>query len=140
MDSLPLTFRIKKMLQAKQELEYSLKISAQFIGEITFGMPSKNCANFGICRIDIMGKEESKGSCTGKRSKGIISLFCKNYLEMDFLKHSMSMETINRYFSMPTFLVLEDYAFDYENFQIIIPKGEYPIMESNSMIKVIFHF
>ena len=117
-------------------------IKAQFLAEVQFGMPSKNCANYGICRLVPLGTNPIEDLCTlCKKIKclGIITVFKHKHIEMDFLKKDISAALYKKYFAKKTFLIQEDFLYQEPLCEIAITKGNYPIEENNSLIKVIFH-
>jgi len=117
-------------------------IKAQFLAEVQFGMPSKKCANYGICRVVPLGTEtrENLGTvCEKRKCLGIITIFNQKHIEMDFLKKDISVALYRKYFEKGTFLVQEDFLYEEPLYKISISKGDYPIIENNSLIKVIFY-
>ncbi|HMQ59998.1 MAG TPA: hypothetical protein PKE06_04975 [Flavilitoribacter sp.] len=125
---------------AAAECEYTIQF--QILAEVEFGVVSKKCRNFGICRIT-PAKLDDLGSATtqDRKSTAIATVFCKNHVEMDFLKHSITSSTYDRYFSCKRFLVDEDFEYSLPQSKSVdfsIQKGEYDIQENNTLIKVIF--
>lgn len=126
------------MVQANDlNLKYP-KIKNQFLAEVEFGMPSKECRNFGICRITPI---RGVVSPERKRSQAIITLLNNNHLEMDFLKAFLSKKNYEKFLAKKKFLVEEDYHYSanedqHLNFRIL--KGEYFIKERSSLISIVF--
>ena len=118
----------------------SIAIKAQFVAEVEFGIPSKNCKNFGICRIHPIGSTQNLCTCSHSGVFAVITVY-SDYAELDFLRHSISPESYSKYFSSGKFLVQEDFEYsemENERTHFSICKGEYYVVENNSMIKVLF--
>lgn len=122
-----------------------VKIQTQFVAEVEFGMPSRKCRNFGICRIHPLTDNFQETFCGCKadanRSSAVITVYNPNYIEFDFLKNSISAKDYDKFFSDGKFKIREQYSFSYfddqkTNFTITI--GEYYVIENNSMLKVVF--
>ena len=63
------------------------------------------------------------------------------HIEIDFMKRSLSPFTYKEFFKKQFFLVEETVNFQFDNddqINFTIVSGEYPILENNSTIKVIF--
>jgi hypothetical protein len=117
------------------------RIKAQLLAEVEFGMPSKKCNNFGICRIIPTRLDGRFKHSQDRKSKAVTTIFYQNYVELDFLKQSLSQKTYDLFFSGKSFLVKECFEFiapGEEGLSFLIPKGEYDIEENNTLIKVIF--
>lgn len=111
----------------------------QFIGEVVFGIPSRNCKNFGICRISqldmsLIKKRDCK-TCNEHTALALIAYLTTNDLEMFFLRSSMHTATNKKFFSEEYFRVEENYqlSVSLENNEINynIVKGVYPILETS---------
>ena len=126
------------MLATKQKINQEKKIKTQFLAEVVFGRPSKDCTNFGICRIDYFGSPTKNCNCKNADAQAIVSIFEQDYIELDFLKASLSKAVYQKFFAKKTFLIEEDYLQETAEQRIYIAKGLYPIKENNSLIKVIF--
>jgi len=117
-------------------------IKAQFLAEVQFGMPSRKCANYGICRIVPLGTKTRETLCIvceKRKCLSIITIFNQNHIEMDFLKKDISATFYRKYFAARTFLVQENFLYEEPLYKISISKGDYPIIENGSLIKVVFH-
>ena len=126
----------------QQVLTSKPTIKAQFLAEVQFGIPSNNCANYGICRLVPFGnnpKEKLCAACMERKCLGIITIFKHKHVEMDFLKKDISAALYKKHFTNQTFEVQEKFYYQNPLFEITIEKGNYPIIENNSLIKVIFH-
>lgn len=123
-----------------QSMIPSPEIKTQFLAELEFGMPSKKCQNFGICNINPIRWEnladyEQKGD-----TLAIVTLFLSNYVEVDFLRSSLSPETYQKFLAKGEFLIQEDYHFNQsteKDFHFTVKKGSYRIYENSSLIKVV---
>ena len=118
----------------KQATSLNNNTFLQFIAEVEFGIPSKDCRNFGICRINIYGEY---GNCK-HAAQAIVSIFNQN-IELDFLKSTINSATYKKFFSKERFLVVEEFLYKKGNYSFYIRKGNYPIIENDSLIKVVFH-
>ena len=114
------------------------KIKTQFLAAIEFGMPSKECRNFGICRINpIRGVAFSEK----KKRRAIVTLLDNDHLEMNFLKASIPTEDYQKFLSNKKFLVEEAYTFNNQEDQTLsfkILPGRYFINEQSSLISITF--
>lgn len=114
------------------------KIKSQFFAEVEFGIPSKNCVNYGICRITIMSSKNLCRKCN--HSTAIITVFSEEYVEFNFLKKSIPKTIYENYFSRKIFIVQETYeskeAEERINFRVL--KGKYSIYEDASFFKIKF--
>lgn len=126
------------MLETRQKINKQKKIKTQFLAEVVFGRPSKDCINFGICRISIFKYPTSNCVCKGANTQAVVTIFEQNYIELDFLKASMSKTIYQKFFGRKKFIVEEDFLKETTNQRIYIAKGIYPIRENNTLIKVIF--
>ena len=116
------------------------KIKAQFFAEVEFGILSKDCVNYGICRITTMSE---KGLCKKcNHSTAIITVFDENHVEFNFLKHSITTATYKKYFSRKIFIVNECYINQEkegnEGVKFKIKKGKYTVSEDASFFKIKF--
>ena len=126
------------MVQANNlNLKYP-KIKSQFLASIEFGMPSKECRNFGICRINpIRGVAFPEK----KKRKAIVTLLDNHQLEMSFLKTSISTRDYQKFLANKRFLVEEAYLFNNQEDQALsfkILPGRYFINEQSSLISITF--
>ncbi|MEM6320175.1 MAG: hypothetical protein AAF960_21065, partial [Bacteroidota bacterium] len=114
-----------------------------FLAEVEFGNPkTKDCRNFGICRIHAIGKTKynNKESCQGCTTIAKITVFNRHHVAMDFLQSHLPAHVYQKYFSTNAFLVNEDYQYTSEDgtLNFTIPKGRYPIRKKSRLFKVIF--
>lgn len=121
-----------------QVVKYRLRIKTQFLATVEFGVLSKNCRNYGICRVQPISALNGvkRGDVVG-----IITVYDRCHLEIGFLKKYLGRINYNKYFSKNYFLIQEDYRFTEEELGVCpftIPRGVYAIEESDSMIRVIF--
>jgi len=123
-------------------------IKLQFMAGIELGVPSKDCKNFGICRITPVGKtnalpNRSKEECgCGDQCRGVVTVLESNEVEICFLRKTINSADYSKYFMSGYFLVEEDHSFPDENNlpeQIQIFKGEYPVSIDASLIRVVFN-
>lgn len=120
----------------------SLAIETQFVAEVEFGMPSKKCNNFGICRITPIGQAKKVcTSCSKTNKYVVVTVYNKDHIEMDFLRHSIDPDVYKRHFSTGKFLVEEDFMYDFvenKNHHFKVKKGSYYVIENSSMFKIVF--
>ncbi len=119
----------------------SLSINTQFVAEVEFGMPSKKCNNYGICRINPIGQDKKACTCSKQDIFAVVTVFGANYTEVEFLRSSISDEHYDKFFSKGKFKVIEEYPFtamDNKEHHFKIATGEYYVIETSSMIKVVF--
>jgi len=116
------------------------KIKLQFLAEIEFGnAKTKDCRNYGICRIFPVGKGEVLRRCTCGWAQAIITVFDKNQCEIHFLKGTINPFTYKRNFSNKLFIMEDDFQWDFfQKERIYIPSGQYLIIENNSLLKIDF--
>ena len=118
-------------------------LTKQLLLEVEFGMPSKNCQNFGICHINpaswnVIQADPNKQ----KLAKALLTVYDSGILEFDFFKNSLIQEKIDLYFNRNIFVIQEDFNWKCTStsgdFEIRIPKGEYQVFDFNSVLKVYF--
>ena len=126
------------MLRTKKRTKNKQKIKTQFLAEVVFGRPSKDCVNFGICRIESLGAPPKNCNCKDQCSQGIVSIFNERYVEVDFLKSTVNDTTYQQFFANKRFIVEEEFLHKKEDCSFYIGVGNYPIIENDSLIKVIF--
>jgi len=105
---------------------------------VVFGRPSKECVNFGICRIEAIGAIPMDCSCKSQCSRAIVSVFNTSSIEIDFLKSTIDTATYQQHFANKRFIIEEEFLHKKENTTFYIGVGNYPIIENDSLIKVIF--
>ena len=118
------------------------QIKSQFLAEVEFGMPSKQCRNFGICRIMPLGEEDRLKDFDCSKAVAIVTVFDQSTIELDFLRCTVSSIDYEIFFSKGRFLVEEEYRYTaegLENRHFNVQKGQYLISENNSLIKVLCH-
>jgi len=130
--------RKEEMIRTKQQARNKQKIKTQFLAEVVFGRPSKECVNFGICRIEALGELPKDCSCKSQCAQGIVSIFNPTHIEIDFLKSTINTTTYQQYFADKRFIIEEEFLHKEENCSFYIGVGNYPIIENDSLIKVIF--
>jgi len=124
----------------------------QLVAEIVFGMPSKSCKNYGICRIinnsviPGSGNAISKNSpCVDNAATAILTLLDDNKIELHCLVSTIKTKTTKKYFQSKYFLVQEDYHLSPKVCQLLdvdqlsIKKGQYKIKQTKSLIKIKFY-
>lgn len=112
------------------------KIIAHFFAEVEFGVLSKNCKNYGICRIhSIDSFSVKKKKCACNSAFALIECFKHNSFKITFFKSSISSITYKKYFSNNYFKIQERYQFEFtlehteKTTHYVINKGEYHILE-----------
>jgi len=128
----------REMQEINQHIRTTRKIKSQFLAEVVFGRPSKDCVNFGICRIESLGAPSKNCNCKSQCSQGIVSIFNPTHIEIDFLKSTVNATTYQQFFANKRFIVEEKFLYQKENCSFYIGVGNYPIIENDSLIKVIF--
>ena len=124
-------------------------VNAQFIADVEFGVPSKNCKNFGICRINpikdsnSLNKQEKENECEGcknsKAVKSVISILKNGVVKISFLRFFVTELKQTNHFEKGRFIVEEDFNFSMnEDVHFQIKKGIYAIRLSTAFITVIF--
>lgn len=124
-------------------------IKAQFMAGIELGVLSKNCKNFGICRITPISQvravrpveKKRKGcNCQCRHScKGIVTLLDNELVEIHFLRSSIGRASFKKYFLSGHFLIEEDFFYIDEieaAVQFGIAKGAYPVQLVDGLVKV----
>jgi len=114
----------------------------EFWGEVEFGIPSKDCKNYGICRISKLNNITTnfkKKACNCQHAVAKIIYWDSYVLQMQFDKSSISATAKRKYFAETYFKIEEEYP-------LIIPtenkhtnpicytiqKGAYPISKTSS--------
>jgi len=122
------------------------EIKTQFLADVEFGILSKNCRNFGICRIIPVGsiqQVDEKKRCKTVSIKAIITLYNKKHVELDFLKFTISPQVYQKFFRDNYFLIEEtfqDNFFADLNYHCTILPGKYETIETNGLIKIICNY
>ncbi len=126
-------------------------VKIQFIADVEFGVPSKKCRNFGICRINpiknsnSLSSQEIDAKCGGckknKAVESVISILNNDVVEISFLRFYINELDHYDHFNTGRFIVEEDFDFLMEGKSIIsfkIKKGLYPVKLSEAFITVVF--
>jgi len=126
-----------------QPIESQIETQTTFFADVEFGNPkTKDCRNFGICRIHALGKTKYNNKKSYQKCATIakITVFNRHHVAMDFLPNNIHAHVYQKYFSTNTFTVDEDYTYTSEkrehNFKI--SKGSYAIKKGKQLLKVIF--
>ncbi|MEL6864565.1 MAG: hypothetical protein AAFP19_09105 [Bacteroidota bacterium] len=121
-----------------------------FLMHVTFGMPSANCRNVGICRLEVLrGKN---GAIYPKSNENechnfadcVFALTAGKAVSMIFNKRTLEEAVYEKYLAKENFVLLEDYVFTevacqrLDIPQMHIAKGHYPITRSSDLIQVDF--
>lgn len=129
---------------------FSKKVTFQILTSVEFGMPSKNCRNFGVCRIEAL-KEISAFRKMAKHPNScstviaLLTLFNTHDLELSVFKTTVSNTTEKLFFMNASFLVKEDFSFsptltsDLGYKKLTIPVGSYKIEHSSSCYNIHFN-
>lgn len=137
------------MIQFNSISKPTTSIKIQVLAEIEFGVPSKKCRNFGICRINLLRKKDIEhtipfnrnGHCKTDRVGGVITLLENGNTEISFLKYDIRKYNKQKYFVSNKFLIQEDTFLliqDHPRIEMKIKKGEYPIKKTETFISVFF--
>lgn len=115
---------------------------SEFFGEVIFGIPSKDCKNYGICRINKLSKisaKSKKNVCGCQSAIAQFTYWDSHNLQMKFIISSIAQITKQKYFVEPYFKIEEDYPLiissenkHTKSIQYIIKKGVYLILKSSS--------
>lgn len=111
----------------------------EFMAGIEFGMLSKGCKNFGICRIQIINKKEiliSNNKFHNIEAMALIHIGPKGKVEIFFLHKGMDKKIQQLYFSKKNFIIGEDVIINApalcpkeRSRKGFINKGAYPLEE-----------
>ena len=119
--------------------------------EIIFGMPSKDCANYGICKISRSHEGPSRSLdsdctiCQLYKASATLLLNDKNELEMRCLADSLSEETMEKHFSKDEFYILEDYHCTddicnaLQTNELVLKEGTYTVQRSEDYLTILFY-
>ena len=138
----------------QQNTEYYHQLLAQqgsfpeaLIAEVVLGMPSRDCRNFGICKIDLVGRNDRLNNILSKtalnKTVAGISVTENKVLELAFIRKLMGPTTEQRYFS-DRFLIVEPISLSANICQQLgikqfeIKAGAYEITASNTFFIVRF--
>jgi len=118
----------------------------RFYANVEFGMPSKNCANFGICRIHPVNHVNTpkKNCCKSKTFSAKISYYHSSKIEMSFEINKIGASCREKYFSSKYFRVEEEYNVtlqvnqDENKIDVEIKEGNYLIIRTKKEYRVIF--
>ncbi len=112
----------------------------QMFMDVEFGVLSKDCRNYGICRIEEQGTIGLNDANNKFRKKkggtSIITIDSNKGIEMAFPKSNLEAKTAQKYFDKKEFLVEEDFIYSSEtnpsgrSLVFKIKKGKYPIIET----------
>lgn len=114
--------------------------------EVEFGVPSRQCVNYGICRIEIArarGRPKNSG-CRQCGGLALASVPEPGQLELAFLPASLSEKTRQQHFGQGHFLVEEAYPLPWLLHSslglppVAIDSGRYAITESEKHLAVRF--
>lgn len=124
----------------------------QILASVEFGMPSKNCRNFGVCRIDAL-KDIDLFNRLAKEpdlTSVVIALLTldnsdSTELELSVFRSTISNAAQSYFFSKDSFLVQEEFHFSPDMLSYLgcqelrIPEGNYSIEFRKSSINIQFH-
>jgi hypothetical protein len=131
------------MVKAKQygRFERSLRGSRQ-LTEVQFGVATKDCADFGICKIEPAGATFPDQFRTGRVAAEIF-LTQPTGIVMEVQRERMSRLTLEKYFEFDFFVVEEDYPIPPDiwpsfGHQKVIRRGFYPVIAHEDYFQIIF--
>jgi len=120
-----------------------------FFAAVEFGVLSKNCKNYGICRLNPTGKRiqkvKKKNGCCSTGHSVHITYHSERQLEMVFQKSDLREKCRKKYFGTGYFKVDEDFStlFElvgcHEKLLMSIVVGKYPVMEKENSYTVKFY-
>ena len=127
--------------------ESALPGFSRLLVEVEFGVLSRQCANYGICRIEIArgpGRSENSrcGACCGR---ALASAPGEGELQLAFFRSSLRKDALRRHFSEEYFLVEEAVALPgllCEGLKApaaAIDCGRYPILKTPYFLIVLFN-
>ena len=123
--------------KAKKTASKAISHKIDFYGEVEFGVLSKNCNNFGICKISKFNinypKYLPEKKCKCKSTIAAFIYLDNDSLEIRFLKKSMCIATARKYFSEPYFKIEENYL-------MVMPSQQTSINEPSYLIKTGAYF
>ena len=114
--------------------------------EVEFGVPSRQCVNYGICRIELARAPGRPRSSKCKRCGGLALASApeEGVLELAFFQSSLSQAARRRYFGQGYFLMEEDFLlprclYNGRNFPAeAISCGRYRVLETEKALIVPF--
>jgi len=112
-------------------------IKRQMIVDVEFGMPSKSCKKYGICRVHVLKAFTPRLD----KATAVVSIFDNGDVSFDFFKTSISYQKYKKYFASGIFKVKECFTFNNINdssYNFKIVAGEYFIIKSEGLITVQF--
>jgi len=119
--------------------------------EIIFGMPSKDCDNYGICKISRSHEGPSRSlnsnctRCQTYKASATLLLNDNNELEMRCLADTISEETMTKHFSKDEFYILEDYYCTddickaLQTNELVLREGKYTVQRSEDYLTILFY-
>ena len=118
----------------------------QLLVDVEFGVPSRQCVNYGICRIELAGAppRRKNGKCKQCSGWALASAPENSLLELAFLPDSISPQTRQQHFGRGYFLIEEAYALPVSLCSKLgIPAatigcGQYRIVENGRLLIVRF--
>lgn len=119
---------------------------SQLLVEVEFGVPSRQCVNYGICRIELArgpGRPKNSG-CRQCGGLALASAPGERQLDLAFLLSSLGEQTRQQHFNSSCFLVEEAYLLPHALCSCLglpraaIDSGRYRILESENFFSVRF--
>ncbi|MFT5998484.1 MAG: hypothetical protein ACI81P_000937 [Neolewinella sp.] len=112
------------------------------IVDVVFGVADRNCAGFGICKIEPNGQATAT-ACEGRWVSAELYPATPTGVGLWISKDLISPRAMENYFYFDYFVMEEDYTIPREIWQRygeeqIIEKGYYPIIRHNGHIQIIF--
>ena len=107
-----MTTTLQTITEKKREERKSTPL-IQYMGHIEFGMLSKKCKNFGICRIEPLDKMLFNKNKKFEKVKtlALVRVFSGRGVDIYFLNKGMAEKIKKNYFSNANFLIGEDVNF-----------------------------
>ncbi len=113
--------------------------------DVVFGMPTKNCINFGICEVTrTETKNENRKGCCKVKGTAIIVKQSDTQLRFFFEKKRMNKEIREKHFEQETFRVDENYELNEEILrellldEFTIYKGIYNVADFEAYLMIEF--
>ena len=109
--------------------------------QVEFGVLSKDCVNFGICKVIRIQLDDLPlwSAKKGNQALGLLYVNAKKQIQIDIQKSTMWKKTKNLYFEKEIFFVEEDFAWPNEvklelKWEEKLSVGKYPFEEDQNWI------
>lgn len=120
----------------------------RFFASVEFGVLSKNCKNYGICRLNPLGvgiqEVKKKNGCKPANCIASVTYYNEQQLKLEFQESRIKPADKKKYFDSGYFIVEENFSTTFclgENHaekHITVRKGKYRVKEAGRMLTVKF--